>query len=223
MDTYNKYLQLAQTDPAKAYKGLAKVADQRLVTLEKANSMNYARRWAMREGKNLYGEGFHRFNVTIKPQELIDSRGRAIDIDKVYRARINSMLTFINMQSSTLTGLKSIYSKTADTLNDKYSAVLGFVFTPDNIGSFFESEAYKELEDWGSDTVIDTIATFREKEEEIAKRIAEHSKNHDDFSDFNIGSGITDDPLTKGALNELIRKFDINDTSDLYKAFGVEE
>lgn len=227
--TYSKYLFMAQTDPEKAYRGLAKVVDQRLVSLENASkkkgtksATQYAYKLAMREGRNLYGEGFHRFNRKIRPEELIDSKGNVVDINDVYRARINAMLSIIQLKSSTITGLKEMYGRTADTLNERYGDMLGFDFTPENIGDFFESEAYKDSEDYGSDTVFQSIGSFKENEKEIAEKIARYGNaHHNNFSSFDVGD-IIDDPLERGFINDMIRRHGVRDLDSLYKGFGMK-
>ena len=226
MNTYEKYLTMAQEDPARAYKALAKVSDQRLVSLENArkkegtkSATNYAYKWAMREMKSLYGEGVTRFNRTVKPSELLDSQGQQVDKNKVYQARINAMLTFISLPTSTIGGLRQTYQKIADSLNESYSD-LGFNFNVDNIGDFFESEAYEELEDYGSDTVLDAIGTFRKNEEDIARKIKEYGESHDnDFSNFKLDIG--EDASDEKVITDMVRKLGVRSLEDMYKGFGL--
>lgn len=231
IDIVEKYTEMAQTDPAKAYKGLAKVADQRLVSLERASqregtksATNYAYKWAIREMKGLYGEGVTRFNKTVKQSELMDSRGKLIDINRVYQARINAMLTFVNLQTSTIGGLRQTFRNRADVLNERYGDLLGFEFTEDNIGDFFESKAFEQGNDrWGSSTVFQTIGAFKEKEKDFAERIAEYGRTHNqDYTGFDIGEEL-DDPLQRAFLNELVRSGEVRSLDDLYKGFGLNE
>lgn len=231
-EMYDKYFTMAQDDPAKAYKGLAKVIDQRLVSLEHAkekegtkSATQYAYKYAMRELRSLYGEGVYRFNRTIKPEELIDSAGRQIDINTIYQARINAMLSVLQLPTSTIGGLRDTYQKIADSLNEKYTD-LGFEFDVNNIGDFFESEAYDEL-GYESDTVLDAIGTFKKNEEEIAEKIKEYSENNShikedgtvDFSEFrlNIGANKVDEKV----ITEMVKKLGVRSLDDMYKGFGV--
>ena len=157
------------------YRTLAKTADQRLVRLEKyaeEPNMGDALKWsyarAMKDIEHWSGEQASRFNTT--PPKTRQS----------LLAKITDIQTFLSKPSSTKSGIKNIYIKRANTINNNY----GTDFTWQNIGDFYESEFYKKLEDKfnASKTVVEAIGTIRDNPKIIKDAIAamEEEKNKAD-------------------------------------------
>lgn len=181
----------------KVYRTLAKTADQRLVRLEgyrheenfrTADKWAYAR--AMRDIQAWSGEDATRFNR--KPPETVAQ----------LQAKIQDIKTFLSSPSSTKQGIISIYQKRADTINQKY----GTNFKWDEIGTFFESEAWKKADEkFASESAMTVIATVYKDKDKVIKEI----KNAN-----NIDLKVPDT-----MVNALVNKFLKENGDDVLEAF----
>lgn len=172
------------------YRRLAKVADQRLVRLEKLSKqkdfrgvkkMAYGRAMA-----DLEIFGGKRFN-TAPPQDR-----------RLFKEKIMAMRYFIESPTSTKRGIIETYSERAKALNKKY----GTDFTWQDLASFFGSGKADKMmngrgESYGSKTVIKAIGRIQLTAESVIKGIQENT------------SIKTDDPITDAALSILRRNFKI--------------
>lgn len=147
----------------KIYRTLAKTADQRLVRLEgyrHEKNFKIADKWAyaraMRDIQAWSGEDATRFNT--KPPASVAQ----------LQAKIQDIKTFLTLPSSTKQGIIKMYQKRADTINAKY----GTNFKWDEIGTFFESEAWKQADEkFASESAITVLATIYKNKDKIIKDI----------------------------------------------------
>lgn len=150
------------------YKRLAKMIDQRMRTLERAGSTQYAYKGAQRAFARMFpgpSSGKPRFEKVPKTNDIRKLRGM-----------INELKNIKEMTSSTIPGLKSISNKAAKTLNRKY----GLDISGDQLGAFFESAEYKKMvaEGYGSDTIVKAIGYIRNHRDKIEKAIEQHKQFH---------------------------------------------
>lgn len=170
--------------PLQHYRRLAKVADQRLVRLEKLsgekgfkNVLKWSYRYAQREinyyqGVNrkiptthrqlLYmekaGKTPGRFNT--KPPMTVDGK---IDYNKL-EGKIARMQEFLDRPTSAKGAIVEVYEKRAKTLNQRYNMDMKW----SELADFFESDAYKRYSN-KSDGIYDsaTILTFKRSLERV--------------------------------------------------------
>ena len=155
---------MSYDDLVKEYRQLAKRADQRLVRLEKLSgqenfhtAINWAYAKAQRSIRHWSGEGATRFNV--KPPEKVTQ----------IKAKIKDIKTFLEMPTSTKSGIINIYKKRADTLNEHY----GTSFSWEDLGSFFENEGTKKLADPDGSpvTVLKAMAVIQSTDDAVIQKI----------------------------------------------------
>lgn len=129
------------------YRRIAKVADQRLVRLEKlaeaegtdVNKWAYKR--AMADISN-WSAGGKRFNT--KPP----ADGRAL------RAKINDIKAFLGSESSTKQGIKDVYQRRLESLNKNNSTH----YQIDDLADLFDSALWKKMESkYSSDEILKAI------------------------------------------------------------------
>lgn len=151
------------------YRRLAKLADQRMVRLEKLSTkdgftnvlkFSYAR--ASKDIEHWSGKlDKPRFNRNMP------------DNAKQLEAKIRDMQTFLQAPTSTKAGIESVYKARADTINEKY----GNNFTWQDLSTFFDSSGYERADKtYGSKTVLKAIATIQKNSSEILKQIEQHRK-----------------------------------------------
>lgn len=135
------------------YRRLAKVADQRLVRLEKlADVPNYegAYKWSYnRAMKDIsrWGQG-SRFNT--KPPENTNQ----------LKAKINDIRAFLESPTSTKQGITQVYKKRADTLNKTY----GTNFTWEDMAKYYGQSKNASLDaKYGSKTVAMAIGIIQKE------------------------------------------------------------
>ena len=179
------------------YRRLAKVADQRLVRLEKLSSeegFNTATKWAyaraQKDIQKYSGAGATRFNT--KPPEN----------EAQLKAKINDMRAFISAPSSTKTGIVSVYKKKAETTNKRY----GTNFTWEDIAKLYISGQGKKLEKdvAASKTLMKAIARIQnadDPEEWVAKAWQNTKLPEDKRKPI-----IEDSPILDKAVQSLLRK-----------------
>lgn len=147
----------------KIYRTLAKTADQRLVRLEgyrHEQNFKVADKWAyaraMRDIQAWSGEEATRFNT--KPPASVAQ----------LQAKIQDIKTFLLSPSSTKQGIIKMYQKRANTINAKY----GTNFKWDEIGTFFESEAWQQADEkFASESAMTVLATIYKNKEKIVEGI----------------------------------------------------
>ena len=191
-------------DALQYYKRLAKVADQRLVRLEKLeqtpnfeNVTAYAYARAQRDISR-YTEGGHRFNT--KPPLNKDGTVNT----RLLNEKIADIKTFISSVSSTKAGIVSTYEKRAKTLNDKY----GTSYSWEDLADYFQSGDFeKHKKDYGSETIFKALGKIKRAENKVLQDIDNNNKRQ-----------ITD----KVALDVAIKMLKTQNTH-IYKMYTKEE
>lgn len=149
------------------YKRLAKIADQRMVRLEKLasdptfeNVTKYAYANAQYDIKALA----HKTDATRFNQIPMRTKSGALDMRNV-NARINAVKRFLESPTSTKTGIVKSYKNRADTINERY----GTDFTWQEMQSFFERRK-TELADsqYGSKTELRAYGAIQRHGNNIA-------------------------------------------------------
>lgn len=170
----------------KDYRRMAKVADQRLVRLEKysqeenfktATQWSYAR--AMKDIQKWSGDESQRFNT--KPPANKNS----------LIAKMKDIETFLESKTSTKKDIVNVYKTRADSINKKY----GTKFTWQSMASFYSSkEAEKLNNSYGSKTVLKAIAEIQDK----GKKQVQEIQNSDDKH------LVVEDALVQPTVNDLL-------------------
>lgn len=148
------------------YTSIAKVADQRLVELEKLSKKegySQVKQWAyknaMREIRGMYGEDAKRFN-----------RKQPNDLRTVYK-NLRRVLSFLEAPTSSKSGIEEIYSKRANTINKKYGTNLDW----STVGDLFESVLWQKTNaKYGSKTALKAIGMIQQSEKQVKKSLTEH-------------------------------------------------
>ena len=190
-------------DALQYYRRLAKVADQRLVRLEKLaetpnfeNVTAYAYARAQRDISR-YTDG-HRFNT--KPPLNKDGTVNT----RLLNEKIADIKTFISSVSSTKAGIISTYQKRAKTLNDKY----GTSYSWEDLADYFQSGDFeKHKKDYGSETIFKALGKIKRAENKVLQDIDNNNKRQ-----------ITD----KVALDVAIKMLKTQNTH-IYKMYTKEE
>lgn len=181
------------------YKRIAKVADQRLVEIERlAKKPGYkkVKQWAykvaMREIKGLYGEGAKRFN-----------RKTPSDLRMLYK-NINRVLQFLEAPTSSKQGIQEVYEKRAATVEEKYGVKVDW----SNIGDLFESALYKKVDSkYGSKTVVQAIGIIQADERKVKKALKEHKPISIHVEDVDLNRTVNNLlHYYKKDLNSLLKK-----------------
>lgn len=190
---YNTDIRPGETDE-QYYKRLAKVADQRLVRLEKLSKQenfkgveNYA---YARAQKALDVWGGKRFNT--KMPESPNLRNE----------KIADMIHFIEAPTSTKEGITNIYSKRAKTLSTKYGLNVDWR----DLGKIME--AFQDESSVGSPTKIKAIGIINGIKKDGIEATLKKNKNVDDP----IIMHVVDSYLRNkgGRHTKLLRSLDIN-------------
>ena len=133
------------------YKRLAKVADQRLVRLERLSEQagyENAWKWAYKSAQKDIEKwgGSKRFN-TAPPSD-----------QRQLKAKINDIKAFLGAKSSTKSGITEVYKKRAKTWNEKYGTDVSW----EDLAKYYSRGINKKLErDMNSDVVNKAIAVIR--------------------------------------------------------------
>ena len=195
------------------YRRIAKVADQRLVRLERladqagyGNADQWAYKKAMRDISTWSGDAATRFNT--KPPENI----------KQLQAKINDIKAFLGAPSSTKSGIQRVYQSRANTINNKY----GTNFSTGDLEDLFSSAFWKKVDakKIDSDTVMKAIGYITERiekdpakrsNEEILKGLQATARKRKEVPEF---SG---DPIIDSVVTDILRS---NKTVDaMYQYF----
>ena len=139
---YNLMMREGET-PEAYYRRLAKVADQRLVRLEKLSAekgykgvKSYSYANAMHDIQ-IFNPGAKRFNTKLRTYETPSGE---VKLDqRELRERTMSVLDFLQAPTSTKTGIDTKFKMTVDTINKKY----GTSFTWQEAASFFSSKTFE--------------------------------------------------------------------------------
>lgn len=177
-------------EAVKVYRTLAKAADMRLVRLEAYShdkNMGHALQWAYaraeRDIKQWSGEKATRFN-TKAPESM-----------QQLLAKIEDIKTFLSSESSTKEGIKNSLKKRAETFNKEF----GTSYRWDEIGDFFESEFYEDLDkSYGSETIQEAVGVIQKNKKKILKAM-EKSK------DINIR--VPDNEVLEDVVNDIIKDY----------------
>lgn len=175
----------------KVYRTLAKVADQRMVRLEKysgeenfANATKWSYARAQRDIKQWSGENAKRFNTA--PPE---SKASLL-------AKIEDIKTFIEAPTSTKQGIKDVMIRRADTLNKNY----GTNFKWDTVGKYFDSELAISMDKkLASKTAMRALGKIQKNKNEVLRRIEEAEKKNQTVPDKMIDKVIDDLIRNNGA------------------------
>lgn len=195
------------------YRRIAKVADQRLVRLERlaeqegfGNADQWAYKKAMRDISTWSGDQASRFN-TKPPANL-----------KQLQAKINDIKSFLGSPSSTKQGIRSVYQQRANTINNKY----GTSFSTGDLESLFSSSFWKKVDakKIDSDTVMKAIGYIsntikkdpaHRSDEEILKGLQATARKRKTVPEFTgdpiLDSVVTDILRSKKTVNEMYQYF----------------
>lgn len=186
------------------YRQLAKIADQRLIELErlsKKNGYKNVTEWAyanaMRDIRAAFGEDAKRFN-----RKLPDN------LNKIYKD-INRVLRFLNAPTSSISGISEVYDKRAATINKKYGTDVNW----DKVGHIFESKLWKKTNSkHGSATVLKAIGVLQGNKTEIMKAFKEHKPISITIPEEIIDGKVTKQKNVEEEVNKLLRyyKKDVN-------------
>lgn len=189
----------------KIYRRVAKVADQRLVRLEKLSqqkNFKQVKQWAYKNATIdalEWGANPNKPRFNIKPPAHKSS----------LKAKINDMLNFIEKPTSTRAGIIEVYQKKADTLNEKYKEY-GLNLNWSDVGDLFESTLYKKLsKKYSSGTVLKAIATMKNNEGQILKDFKEQKASHIKTEDNDM------------IINDAIKRMTSYYKSDVKKLLGT--
>lgn len=189
----------------KIYRRVAKVADQRLVRLEKLSqqkNFKQVKQWAYKNATIdalEWGANPNKPRFNIKPPEHKNS----------LKAKINDMLNFIEKPTSTRAGIIEVYQKKADTLNEKYKEY-GLNLNWSDVGDLFESTLYKKLsKKYSSGTVLKAIATMKNNEGQILKDFKDQKASHIKTEDNDM------------IINDAIKRMTSYYKSDVKKLLGT--
>lgn len=146
------------------YTRLAKMADQRLVRLEKLATqegyekvLKYAYAAAIDDIAH-YGGASKRLRFNTKPPEGAE----------LFHEKIKDMKRFLSAPTSTKGGIDETYAARAKTINERY----GTNFTWEDMADFFQSgDADKLFKEYGSKTVMQAIGVIQYKAEQVTGNI----------------------------------------------------
>lgn len=195
------------------YRRIAKVADQRLVRLERLaeqegykNADQWAYRKAMRDISTWSGENAQRFNT--KPPTNI----------RQLQAKINDIKSFLGSPSSTKSGIKSVYQTRANSINENY----GTKFSTADLEDLFSSSLWKKVDakKYDSDTVMKAIGYIshtieadpaHRETDEILQGLQATARKRKEVPEFTgdpfIDSVVIDILRSKKTVNEMYQYF----------------
>lgn len=203
--TYNYEMKPGESLEA-YYHRIAKVADQRLVRLERleaqegyGNATQWAYKRAMKDIETWSGEGATRFHT------------KAPSNANQLKAKINDIKTFLGSESSTKSGINRVYNKRVDTLNKRY----GTNFQADDLQKVFSSSLWKKLEakNFSSDQIYKAIGYVADNvtDEETLKALQAQARKRNAVPDF------TGDEFIDLAIRDMLRSK--TSVDEMYKYF----
>lgn len=139
---YKKYLQLV-----KEFKTMSKRASDRMRSLHAMaygeerykNVLQFAYRKALQDIQRFWGPEATRWEH--KQPTKFDSYDDMVQASSEIRKQMRAMKRFLNMQTSTRTGIKESFQRRVDTFNKN----MGTNFTWEELASFWESKSYDSL------------------------------------------------------------------------------
>ena len=203
------------------YKQIAKVADSRLLSLERlskkdgyAGVTQWAYKLAMYDIHASFGKTAKRFN-----------RKQPDDLRKVYK-QIRDVLKFLEEPTSSKQGIDEVYLKRADTIKDRYGLKVNW----QNIAGLFESRLYQKTDSkYGSKTALkaigfiqrntDTILKALQENKSIAVRLGEGMNiTNEDKKHIDIYSSEKYDYALERTINNYLQYYK-KDVKTLFKGF----
>ena len=170
------------------YKKLAKQANMRLLRLEKRAGSNpalldWAYAHAQEDIRKWRGSGKHRYPSTVKQDAPISQ----------LQARIADVEKFLEMETSTISGVKRINDKRVDTINNKY----GTDFTSSDFQQFARSGQLDKLKaQYGSKTMWKAIGQIRKNMDTLVKQMKQHKAREIIVDE--------DDPILQATVDEIL-------------------
>lgn len=192
------------------YRRIAKVADQRLVRLERLAGLpgyGNATQWAYRRAASdieTWGGNIEKPRFNTKPPESLNA----------LRAKINDIKAFLGSESSTKSGITETYKNRAKTINSKY----GTSFQVDDLAKVFNNGLMKKLEAKGfsSKTILKAIGYIQDNatDEDALKAMQAEARKRKYVPEF---SG---DPFVDDAVRSMLRsKTTITEMYSYFKSF----
>lgn len=181
----------------KKYNKLAKKADRRMRELERFSRYD--------EYKSILNYAYKKASEMIKqwtpPDKMYENRAprwqRNVPMDtRSLKAKIKDIESFLDMKTSTVTGVKEVYQNRAAALNKKY----GTNFTWQELAHFFEDGglADKAFDKYGSATVLLAYGKIQNNKETALQQIEKFNKDHQ----------VTDnDKATQRAIKGMLSKY----------------
>ena len=170
------------------YKKLAKQANMRLLRLEKRAGSNpalldWAYAHAQEDIRKWRGSGKHRYPSTVKQDAPISQ----------LQARIADVEKFLEMETSTISGVKRVNEKRVDTINNKY----GTDFTSSDFQQFARSGMLDKLKaQYGSKTMWKAIGQIRKNMDTLVKQMKQHKAREIIVDE--------DDPILQATVDEIL-------------------
>lgn len=196
-------------DIAKISRKLAKRANQRLVRIEQyskreglSNIKKYAYKKAVYYIRKTFKptkSGKPRYKENVKLDKGLTRNGQKLSEEEIYREnvriqkqRIKAMEEFLKSDTSTLgktkdtQGIKNIYDKRTNTINEKFLQEYGLELTDQDLKRFFESKKQAKLESLvGSSKMFVVAAVIKKYNLKTNKRELEKFFNeHIDLSQY---------------------------------------
>ena len=170
------------------YKKLAKRANMRLLRLEKRAGSNpalldWAYAHAQEDIRKWRGSGKHRYPSTVKQDAPISQ----------LQARIADVEKFLEMETSTISGVKRVDEKRVDTINNKY----GTDFTASDFQQFARSGMLDKMKaQYGSKTMWKAIGQIRKNMDTLVKQMKQHKAREIIVDE--------DDPILQATVDEIL-------------------
>ena len=170
------------------YRKLAKQANMRLLRLEKRAGSNpalldWAYAHAQEDIRKWRGSGKHRYPSTVKQDAPISQ----------LQARIADVEKFLEMETSTISGVKRVNEKRVDTINNKY----GTDFTSSDFQQFARSGMLDKLKaQYGSKTMWKAIGQIRKNMDTLVKQMKQHKAREIIVDE--------DDPILQATVDEIL-------------------
>lgn len=175
------------------YNKIAKKADRRLRELERFSRydeyksiLNYAYRTAVRDIESWTPPSTKQKAPRWQRNTPTDTR--------TLKAKIADIEKFLKKKTGTVTGVKQVYIKRADTINKKY----GTNFTWQQLANYFETGlAEKTSDKYGSKTMLKAIGVMQKSKDEVIDIIKNKSENHLQVSNIAV----------KNTVNSLLKEY----------------
>lgn len=170
------------------YKKLAKQANMRLLRLEKRAGSNpalldWAYAHAQEDIRKWRGSGKSRYPSSVKGDAPISQ----------LQARIADVEKFLEMETSTISGVKRVNEKRVDTINDKY----GTDFSSSDFQQFARSGQLDKLKaQYGSKTMWKAIGQIRKNMDTLVEQMKQHKKREIIVDE--------DDPILQATVDEIL-------------------